>query len=214
MSDLLPAWPLFSAFLAASAVLAVTPGPGVFYIVSRSLAQGPRHGLASVAGVAVGNLGNALAASAGLAAVFALSSLAFSVVKYAGAGYLVWLGVRMLRAPAVAPGGEAPPPAPVAQVFREGALVALLNPKTALFFAAFLPQFVGSSSTPALAGPLLGTLFVAIAALTDSAYALAAGRAARWLQGPRLRGAGRRFGGGLLVGLGIAAALTGSRGPR
>jgi threonine/homoserine/homoserine lactone efflux protein len=99
MTNLFPPWPLFSAFVLASLVLAVTPGPGVFYIVTRSIVQGRRSGLVSVAGVALGNLGNALAASVGLAALFAVSSLAFTTVKYAGALYLAYLGVQMLRAP-------------------------------------------------------------------------------------------------------------------
>ena len=97
MHDLLPAWPLLSAFLVASLVLAVTPGPAVFYIVTRSVAQGRRCGLASVAGVALGNLGNAIGASLGLAVLFAVSSVAFTVVKYAGALYLVYLGVQAMR---------------------------------------------------------------------------------------------------------------------
>src|SRR5204863_8744736 len=99
LHDLLPAWPLLSAFLVASLILAVTPGPAVFYIVTRSVAQGRRCGLASVAGVALGNLGNAIGASLGLAVLFAFSSVAFTVVKYAGALYLVYLGVQALRAP-------------------------------------------------------------------------------------------------------------------
>src|SRR5687768_15554125 len=94
MLDLLPSGPLLTTFLAASLVLAVTPGPGVLYIVTRSMVQGRSAGLASVAGVALGNLGNAIGASAGLAALFAASSLAFLVVKYAGAFYLIYLGVR------------------------------------------------------------------------------------------------------------------------
>lgn len=97
MTDLLPAWPLLGAFLAASLVLALTPGPAVVYLLTRTLAQGRRAGLASVLGVALGNLGNALGAAIGLAALFAVSSLAFTVVKYAGAAYLVYLGVQALR---------------------------------------------------------------------------------------------------------------------
>src|SRR5437667_993056 len=98
MSDVLPACPLLSAFLIASFVLAITPGPGVFYIVTRSLAQGRRHGLASVAGVALGNLANAIGASVGLGALFAISAAALAIVKYAGAFYLIDLGIRALRA--------------------------------------------------------------------------------------------------------------------
>src|SRR3972149_506967 len=109
MTDLFPPSALFSAFLLASVVLAVTPGPGVLYIVTRSLVQGRRSGLVSVAGVALGNLGNALAASVGLAALFAVSSVAFSVVKYAGAFYLVYLGVQMLRSSQVRHAAAVPP---------------------------------------------------------------------------------------------------------
>src|SRR5215218_653643 len=130
MSDLLPSLPLLTAFLAASFVLAVTPGPGVFYIVARSVTQGRLSGLASVAGVAVGNLGNAIGASLGLAALFAVSSIAFTVVKYLGALYLIYLGVQALRKPAA--GGaadalDAPlPAAALRRIFIDGFVVALL----------------------------------------------------------------------------------------
>lgn len=173
MNNLLPAWPLLSAFLVASLVLAVTPGPGVFYIVTRSLLQGRRYGLASVAGVALGNLGIAIGASIGLAALFAISSVAFTVVKYAGAAYLVYLGFQALRAHGLEKEPEAPRPASLWPIFRDGFVVALLNPKTAIFFAAFLPQFMSHEAAPALQGIALGALFVAIAAVTDSIYALA-----------------------------------------
>lgn len=213
MNHLLPPWPLLSAFLLASLVLALTPGPGVFYIVTRSLVQGRRIGLASVAGVAVGNLGNALAASIGLAALFALSAPAFAVVKYVGALYLVYLGLHALRAPqAEVPLADAAP-APIARVFRDGFFVALLNPKTTLFFAAFLPQFVSGDAVPMLQSITLGSLFVAIAAATDSVYALAAGALAAKLAHARgARALGRYFSAGVLIGLGVFAAVAGSRG--
>src|SRR5438105_2811227 len=136
MQDLLPSAPLLVAFLIASVVLAVTPGPAVLYIVTRTLAQGRRAGLASVAGVALGNLGNAAGAAIGLAALFAISSLAFTVVKYAGAAYLVWLGLRALRAPEPPEGRVAATNVSARRIFRDGFVVALLNPKTAIFFAA------------------------------------------------------------------------------
>jgi len=212
LSTLLPPWPLFSAFLLASLVLAVTPGPGVLYIVTRSLVQGRRSGLTSVAGVALGNLGNALAASTGLAALFAVSSLAFAVVKYAGALYLVYLGVQMLRLPPAELSAPVPPAASLGRIFRDGFVVALLNPKTAVFFAAFLPQFLSPNGAPALQGMALGVLFVAIAAVTDSAYALAAGTVAPALARARgLRRGGRWLGGGAFIGLGVFTALTGAR---
>ncbi len=211
MHELLPPWPLFSAFLLSSIILAVTPGPGVLYIVTRSLVQGRRHGLLSVFGVALGNLGNALAASLGLAALFAASASAFTLVKYAGALYLVYLGVRMFRARPVEPAAAVPAATSLNRVFRDGLVVALLNPKTTIFFAAFLPQFLSSDASLVLQSMTLGTFFVVIAALTDSVYALAAG-----LLAPRLRGlgcaqVGRLFGGLMFIGLGVFAALAGSR---
>ncbi len=215
MSHLLPPWPLFSAFLVASFVLAVTPGPGVLYIVARSLLQGRGAGLASVAGVALGNLGNALAAAIGLAALFAVSSMAFTLVKYAGALYLVYLGVKMLRTAPARIESAAPLAATRGRVFRDGFVVALLNPKTTIFFAAFLPQFLSAGAPPMLQGAFLGALFVAIAALTDTTYALAAGRIAPVLTRSRgMKAIGRRLGGGTFIGLGIFAALTDSRGAK
>lgn len=213
MNALLPPLPLLSTFLAASLLLAVTPGPAVFYIVTRSVSRGRLSGLASVAGVALGNLGNALGASLGLAALFALSSLAFTLVKYLGALYLIWLGVQALRR------APAPPPATdpasageaLRRTFADGFVVALLNPKTAMFFAAFLPQFVQGPTAYAQT-IALGVLFVLIAAVTDSLYALTAGTARPWLV--RASGAarlGRYLTGGAFIGLGVLAALSGPR---
>jgi threonine/homoserine/homoserine lactone efflux protein len=207
--------PLLAAFLAASFVLAVTPGPGVVYIVARTLAQGRGAGLASVAGVAAGNLGNAVGAALGLAALFAVSSLAFSVVKYAGAAYLIYLGVKALRrpSPAESPGEFAAPLK--RRIARDGFLVALLNPKTALFFAAFLPQFIDPARPAALQGALLGVVFVAVAALTDSAYVLAASVAgARIGNSRRFETAGRYAAAATYFGLGVFTAATGSRAQR
>ena len=214
MTDLFPPWPLFSAFLLTSLVLAVTPGPVVIYVVTRSLVQGRRSGLVSVAGVALGNLGNALAASVGLAALFAISSIAFSVIKYAGALYLVYLGVQMLRASPVENSIAIPATVSLKRVFRDGFVVALLNPKTTVFFAAFLPQFLSAGASPMVQGMVLGSLFVAIATITDSAYALAAGAAAPALRGNVIRRIGRRLGGGVFIGLGVFTALAGSRGAK
>jgi threonine/homoserine/homoserine lactone efflux protein len=193
-------------------VLAVTPGPGVVYIVARSLVQGRRSGLVSVAGDALGNLGNALAASIGLAALFAVSAIAFLVVKYAGALYLVYLGVQMLRASQEDIPATRLQTASLGRIFRDGFDVALFNPKTTLFFAAFLPQFLTPEMPPVFQSIVLGSLFVAIAAATDCAYALAAGAVAPTLA--RARGArrvGRYRGSGAFIGLGIFTALAGSQ---
>ena len=199
-------------FLLASTVLAITPGPGVLYIVTRTLAQGRRVGLASVAGVALGNFGSALAASAGVAAVLALSSLAFNLLTWAGAAYLVWLGIKALRATPAGPAAPAAAAPDGRRVLRDGFWVALLNPKTALFFAAFLPQFIDAQAPAAAQGLLLGSCFVAIAALTDSLWVLAAARAAPRLAG--LRGtpaAGRYATAAVFIGLGLLTAFSGSR---
>lgn len=212
MTDLLPTWPPLLAFLGASFVLAATPGPGVFYIVTRSLAHGRTSGLASVAGVALGNLANAVGASIGLAAVLAVSSTAFVVVKYAGAAYLIYLGIRALknRRPEERPIGLCR--ASTSRIFLDGFLVALLNPKTALFFGAFLPQFLRTDTASMAQGMVLGGLFVIIAATTDTIYALAAATIApRLSRGGKLRAHGRYLTGSALVGLGLLTAFSGNR---
>jgi threonine/homoserine/homoserine lactone efflux protein len=213
MIDLLPPWPLLSAFLIASFLLAITPGPGVFYVVTRSLMQGRRFGLASVAGVALGNLGNALAASLGLAALFAVSSIAFTIVKYAGALYLIYLGVQALRAPRAELKPASPEPGRLWRIFRDGFIVALFNPKTTIFYAAFLPQFMSPDVSPILQSISLGSMFVVIAALTDTGYALAASAAAPALSRAHgVRSLGRYITSGAFIGLGVFTALSGSRG--
>jgi threonine/homoserine/homoserine lactone efflux protein len=205
----LPAAPLLFAFLVASFILAVTPGPGVFYIVTRSVAQGRRHGLASVAGVALGNLGNAIGASVGLAALFAVSSLAFTVVKYAGALYLVYLGVQALRTAQTNGEPRHVPPAPLRRVFRDGLVVALLNPKTTIFFAAFLPQFMNTETASLVQSIALGSMFVAIAAVTDSVYAVAAATIAPSLgRARRVRAIGHYFSGCAFIGLALYTAFA------
>lgn len=212
MQHLFPSWPLLAAFLAASLALALTPGPAVLYIVSRSIAHGRGSGLASVAGVAVGNFGNAIGASLGLAALFALSSMAFTVVKYAGAAYLIYLGIRALTAARAEVVLGKPAYAGHWRVFADGFWVALLNPKTALFFAAFLPQFCEPGAGSILQSAALGTLFVVIAAITDSVYALVAGTVASALARRRgYRKAGRYLAGGVLIGLGVFTAVAGTR---
>jgi threonine/homoserine/homoserine lactone efflux protein len=212
MNTLLPPWPLLCAFLFASLILALTPGPGVFYIVTRALAQGRRVGLVSVAGIALGNFGNAIAAAIGLAALFSISSEAFTAVKYAGALYLVWLGAKAVRAPQhyQAPLGSGEDMA--TQYFRDGFAVALLNPKTAMFFAAFLPQFLTAKGGSVTQSIVLGSLFVGIAAVTDGCYALAAGAVAPALVRARgVRAFGRYVTASVLIGLGVFSALAGSR---
>lgn len=206
---MLPALPLLLAFVAASLVLALTPGPAVVYIVARTLAQGRASGIASVLGVALGNLANAVGAALGLAALFAVSSAAFTLVKWAGAAYLIYLGIKLWRAaPAQADAQLRPARQPLQRLFRDGFVVALLNPKTTLFFAAFLPQFLDAHGSLLAQTLALGCVFCAIAACTDISYVLAAS-----LVGPRLTRAtkhavwGQRMAGTSFIGLGLLTAF-------
>ena len=206
---MLPDTSLLLAFVGASLVLALTPGPAVVYIVARTLAQGRACGLASVLGVALGNLSNAVGAALGLAALFAVSSLAFTVVKWTGAAYLVYLGIRMWRAmPAIPSAASQAPVQPLGRVFRDGFMVALLNPKTTLFFAAFLPQFMDAHGSPLMQTLALGGVFVGIACCTDLIYVLTAS-----LVAPRLNRAarhavwGNRLAGTSFIALGLLTAM-------
>lgn len=208
---MLPDTPLLLAFVGASLVLALTPGPAVVYIVARTLAQGRASGLSSVLGVALGNLANAVGAALGLAALFAVSSTAFTVVKWAGAAYLVYLGVKMWRTAPASVSATLPQAQPLRRIFRDGFLVALLNPKTTLFFAAFLPQFMDANGSPLVQTLALGSVFVAVACCTDLFYVLTAS-----LVAPRLGKAarhavwGNRLAGTSFIGLGVLTAM-GSR---
>lgn len=213
MNELFPPLPVLVIFTSCSLILAITPGPGVLYIVTRSLTQGRHAGLASVGGVALGNLGNAIGASVGLATLFAVSSIAFTIVKYCGALYLIYLGVRTLRSPRSTVHARALSSTPARRIFRDGFFVALLNPKTAIFFGAFLPQFMASGAAPILQTVTLGSLFVAIAAITDAIYALAAGTLSPMITRTRsVNMLSRYLAGCTAIGLGIGTALTGSQG--
>ncbi|MDN3922234.1 LysE family translocator [Roseateles violae] len=211
MIELLPPAPLLLAFLLASLILALTPGPGVVYIVTRTLAQGRASGLASVAGVALGNFGNAAAASIGLAALLSASATIFDAVRYAGAAYLCYLGLQALRADPSKQRSE-PVTTGIWRVLGQGFLVALLNPKTTLFFAAFLPQFMQPTASPVLQALALSAVFVAVAAISDAGYVLLAATLA-----PALRSAqgaarmGRYVAAAVYFALGLYAALTGTR---
>ncbi len=202
----------FAVFVFASLVLAVTPGPGVIFLVTRTINQGRRVGLASIGGVALGNFGNALIASLGLAVIFAASAGAFLIVKLAGAAYLVFLGVRALFSDAAPPSAAQRNPISQFKAFRDGFLVALLNPKTALFFAAFLPQFIAPNGSPLLHSSLLGGVFVLIAICTDTAYVLAAhALGPRFSNVPGLRSHGRYLAAATFIALGLYVAWGGRR---
>jgi threonine/homoserine/homoserine lactone efflux protein len=206
--------PTLAVFLLASLVLAVTPGPGVIYLVTRTLAGGRRAGLASVGGVALGNLGNAALASLGLAAVLAVSARAFTAVKLAGAAYLIYLGLRELRRARRPTHDDPRPPVKGARIFRDGFLVALLNPKTAIFFAAFLPQFVDPTRAPLVQSLALGAVFVAIAACTDTLYVIAADRLGPGIARLGMRPIMARLAGLSFIALGLAVACSDTRSTR
>jgi threonine/homoserine/homoserine lactone efflux protein len=205
--------PSFLLFMGAALALLLVPGPAVLYITTRSMTQGRRAGLVSALGVAAGSAVHVLAAALGLSALLASSALAFSVVKYAGAAYLVYLGIRRIVSKETPEAEAAAPRASLSSLFRQGVLVNLLNPKTALFFLAFLPQFVD----PARGGAapqivFLGLLFSVMGLTTDSLYALAADRVASAVRrSPRAVKSGRYVAGSVYIGLGVATALAGSR---
>jgi threonine/homoserine/homoserine lactone efflux protein len=199
-------------FVAAALALLLVPGPAVLYIVARSIDQGRSAGLVSVLGVHLGSLVHVTAAAVGLSSLLVSSAVAFGVVKYAGAAYLIYLGVRALIS------REEPVevqlrPAPLRTLLRQGAVVNVLNPKTALFFLAFLPQFVDPDAGYVAAQLVLfGLVFVALGLVTDSLYALAAGTAGGWLRSSRFFAGARRWvSGTVFIGLGLATALSGSR---
>ena len=201
----------FLLFAAASLAFLAIPGPSVFYIVTRSLAQGRRAGFTSMLGVQAGGLVHVVAAALGVSALLASSATAFTIVKYAGAAYLVALGLRKLLWPVEeADEEQAGGPASGSRLFWQGAVVNILNPKTALFFLAFLPQFVDPSAPVAPQMLVLGTLLVGLGVVSDGTYALVAAGAGRRL---RETAAARRrldrLSGGVFVGLGLAAALAG-----
>jgi threonine/homoserine/homoserine lactone efflux protein len=202
-----------AVFAAAVALFAVVPGPAVVYIVTRSVDQGRLAGVVSALGIATGNLVHVAAATVGLSALLVSSARAFTVVQYLGAAYLVALGVRALLTARAAPTEEASRPRPLARLYASGVVVATLNPKTALFFLAFLPQFVDpAKGAPAAQVTVLGCLLVAITAGSDLLYALVTARAGRWLRGnARVARRQRQLSGAIYLSLGVSAALSGAR---
>jgi threonine/homoserine/homoserine lactone efflux protein len=208
----MPSGSTLALFVFAALALLITPGPAVLYIVTRSIDQGRLAGIVSVLGIAVGTLFHIAAAALGVSALLVSSALAFSVVKYLGAAYLIYLGVRKLRERQDANQPEAIEQRNLARIFSQGVLVNLLNPKTALFFFAFLPQFVDvSRGAVAVQILFLGGLFVALSMLSDSSYALLAGTFGRWLKGnARFLRAQRYFAGGIYITLGVTTAFSGS----
>lgn len=198
-------------FIGAALLLLIAPGPAVLYIVARSIEQGRAAGLVSVLGIAVGSLTHIALAALGLSALLLASALAFGLVKYAGAAYLVWLGIQSLLRRSDDPEIAPPPPQALTRIFWQGAVVNLLNPKTALFFIAFLPQFVDPARGPVAPQILaLGVLFTLLAVTSDSLYALAAGTLAPLLaRNRRVGNLHHRLSGLTMIILGIGAVIGG-----
>ena len=198
-------------FVIAALVLLITPGPAVFFIVAKSVQQGSWAGIVSATGVVTGGFIHVLAGTVGLSALVLSSPIAFATVKYLGALYLVYLGFR-----AILGKDQSGDPnlqlerSQLGRVYRDGLVVNLLNPKTILFFIAFLPQFVDSAgANPGIQFLLLGTIMVSMGLVTDSIYAVAADRASRWL----MKGKGRLsyhqwFAGAVYLGLGVFTLLV------
>ena len=201
-------------FVTAAAILLITPGPAVFYIVARSIEQGRRAGLVSACGMATGALMQILAAVLGLSAVLASSAIAYSLVKYAGAAYLVYLGVRRFMDRDGADAAQVDAAAlSLRRVYAQAVVVEALNPKSAIFFLAFLPQFVnparGSVTVQLLA---LGLIFIAMGLISDSLYAITTGSAAGTLRRSRTYLRAQRYvSGTVYMALGVTTAVTGSR---
>jgi threonine/homoserine/homoserine lactone efflux protein len=200
-----------AAFAIAAVTIALIPGPGMLYVLARSLGGGRSAGMRSSLGTGIGGLVHVVAAAVGLSALIATSATAFTVVKYLGAAYLVWLGCRAL----FASHGEPPTDrvTDASGALRQGILTEALNPKTALFFLTFLPQFCQPENGPvALQIVVLGTVSVALNTLADIVIAHGAGSISEWLRTrPKAWRRQQMATGGILVGLGVYAAAAGHR---
>ncbi|WP_199794678.1 LysE family translocator [Lentibacillus sp. Marseille-P4043] len=201
----------FGMFIIAALVLLVIPGPSVLYIIARSLDQGRLAGLVSVLGNALGSVILSVAAAAGLSAILASSGVVFNVVKYLGAAYLIYLGINRLFSndshdPIV------PQRKRLLHIFNQGIIVAVLNPKTVLFFVAFVPQFVDASQGGIWEQTLFfGLMLVILGVCTDSIYALLAGTAGNWLNRRGILGGKLRYvSSGIYMVLGVVFAFSGS----
>ncbi len=197
---------LYLAYIAASVALALLPGPIVTLVIANGLRHGTRAALTNIAGVQAALLIVIAVVAIGLTSLMATMGYWFDWVRFAGAIYLVWLGIRLIRAPVEGVEAEAPPP-PRGGFFLQGFLVALSNPKLLVFFGAFIPQFVDMSRDHLPQVALLGVTFMVVAGLTDATYALLAGRVRSFFSARRTR-ALSRVSGGLMIGGGVWLALT------
>lgn len=200
-------------FSLAALALLIVPGPSVLYIVTRSIDGGRPAGLVSVLGIHTGTLAHIAAAAAGISALLMSSALAFNAVRYVGAAYLIWLGITRLLGRDEIEEEHVVRERKLSRIYMQGILVNVLNPKTALFFLAFMPQFIDVSRGSAWTQTLFfGFLFVLLGMISDGLYALTASVLAGKLRHSKAFARGRRwFAGGTLVALGVTAAVSGSR---
>ena len=204
----------WSTFFAAAIALNLAPGPDIAFILGQTVRGGRRSGWAAMFGIWTGAFGHVVMAAIGLSAVLATSAVAFSIVKWVGAAYLIWLGIQALRSDgsgfAADPGGSSDGPKRMGPIYRQGILVALLNPKVAIFFLAFLPQFVVPGAGPVPAQLFLhGCLIIAVAALIEPPLILTGDALAKRLRrSPRIGAWIDRTLGALLIGLGLRLAAS------
>lgn len=208
----MPDFATLGLYLTAAVVLAITPGPGIFYVLTRSIKGGRAEGYTSALGTAVGGLAHVFAAALGLSAILATSAVAFNIVKYVGAAYLIYLGIRTLLSKdhafeidgdSVRRRGR--------DAFLQGIVTEVLNPKTALFFLAFIPQFIDPTRTVVTQFTVLGCISVFLNTSVDFVVATAAGPIGTQLRKrAKLRQAQRLFTGSGLVALGVYVALSGN----
>jgi threonine/homoserine/homoserine lactone efflux protein len=199
-------------YIGASLLILIIPGPAVLYIVAKSTEQGRRAGMASVAGIETGTLVHTVGAALGVSALLMASATAFSILKYAGAFYLIWIGLKKICTRsngAALVNGERKPQA-LSRIFWQGAIVNILNPKCALFFFAFLPQFVNPAKGMVTVQLLvLGLIFVMLATITDSLFALAAGSLSSWLKRkPAYMTIQNYISGGIYIFLGLLTMMV------
>jgi threonine/homoserine/homoserine lactone efflux protein len=208
----MPDWSMLSLFITAALILVFMPGPNTLYIITRSVQQGRKAGIVSSLGIQVGTLFHIAAAAFGVSAILLSSALAFNIVKYLGAAYLIYLGIKTLLTREKIVEKEKIEEKSLSRTFYQGILVHVLNPKSALFFFAFLPQFI-DAKRGSMVGQILflGAIMIVLGTLSDSTYALLAGSIGNLLRGNRrfLR-AQRYFSGSVYIGPGTMTALTGA----
>ena len=198
---------VYLAFIAACIALALLPGPIVTLLIANGLRHGTRAALTNILGVQAGLLIVIGILAVGLTSLMATMGYWFDWVRFAGAAYLVWLGIKLIRSPVEGVSEDAPPPPPRGGFFLQGFVVALSNPKLLVFFGAFLPQFMDLNKDHVSQVAVLGVTFMVIAGLTDATYALLAGRARKFFSARRTRLLSR-VSGGFMIGGGLWLALT------